>query len=320
MSWQHHARFSLLRPCNRMAEPILPPELEREIFETVALAGTKSIPGLLRVARRVKLWIEPLLYHVVILRNHSRHKLHESYPGQKLFDKTGHTLLPPIALAGAIQRLPSESSFFHSHVRHLFIDCSAYKGSATLDLRRTNMLDACSGATNVMLVDICDPRPLLSGLSQMPLEHLQANLGSLFGNGLHPGPVDFTHPLFRSITHLAIFDNLDKAVTDWTGLALLPHLTHLSFHEDDPNPLFPAVLGACMRLRVLVILLGPYAGYDLSDDGAFAPLLRDERVVVVYDHKTYDGENDWHLGARGSDDYWRRAEKMVGERRLAGGT
>lgn len=36
--------------------PILPLELECEIFEIVASLGTKRIPPLLRVARRVKLW------------------------------------------------------------------------------------------------------------------------------------------------------------------------------------------------------------------------------------------------------------------------
>ncbi|KAJ6479546.1 hypothetical protein C8R47DRAFT_1074614 [Mycena vitilis] len=48
-------------------EPTFSTELEREIFETAALVYPETIPLLLRVARRVLTWIEPLLYRVVIL-------------------------------------------------------------------------------------------------------------------------------------------------------------------------------------------------------------------------------------------------------------
>ncbi|KAF7311851.1 hypothetical protein MIND_00195800 [Mycena indigotica] len=41
----------------------LPPELEREVFETAALLHRGTIPHMLRVARRVLVWIEPYLYH-----------------------------------------------------------------------------------------------------------------------------------------------------------------------------------------------------------------------------------------------------------------
>ncbi|KAJ7131272.1 hypothetical protein C8R44DRAFT_871785 [Mycena epipterygia] len=37
-------------------------ELERKIFELAALSRPKAIPTLMRVAWRVKLWVEPLLY------------------------------------------------------------------------------------------------------------------------------------------------------------------------------------------------------------------------------------------------------------------
>ena len=37
-------------------DPVFPVELEREIFETVALIHKDTIPTLLRVARRVLIW------------------------------------------------------------------------------------------------------------------------------------------------------------------------------------------------------------------------------------------------------------------------
>lgn len=37
--------------------PVFPPELEQEIFETTALMHPREIPTLLRVARRVLIWL-----------------------------------------------------------------------------------------------------------------------------------------------------------------------------------------------------------------------------------------------------------------------
>ncbi|KAJ7840155.1 hypothetical protein B0H13DRAFT_2677051 [Mycena leptocephala] len=45
----------------------LPPELERHIFEICALSRPVMIPKLLLVARRVREWIEPLLYRTMIV-------------------------------------------------------------------------------------------------------------------------------------------------------------------------------------------------------------------------------------------------------------
>ncbi|KAJ7766721.1 hypothetical protein B0H16DRAFT_1882751 [Mycena metata] len=47
------------------AEPALPLDLEREIFETAALLYPGTLPTLLRVSRRVLVWIEPLLYRAL---------------------------------------------------------------------------------------------------------------------------------------------------------------------------------------------------------------------------------------------------------------
>ncbi|KAJ7438923.1 hypothetical protein B0H11DRAFT_2103436 [Mycena galericulata] len=46
-------------------EPRLPSDLEREIFEWTAIAYPRMILHLFRVARRVKLWVEPYLYRLI---------------------------------------------------------------------------------------------------------------------------------------------------------------------------------------------------------------------------------------------------------------
>ncbi|KAJ7921028.1 hypothetical protein B0H13DRAFT_2318784 [Mycena leptocephala] len=48
-------------------DPRFPRELERIIFEIAAHAHTTSIPTLLLAAVRVKDWLEPLLYRVVLV-------------------------------------------------------------------------------------------------------------------------------------------------------------------------------------------------------------------------------------------------------------
>ncbi|KAJ7879703.1 hypothetical protein B0H13DRAFT_1571256, partial [Mycena leptocephala] len=55
--------------------PLLPPELERIIFELAAFVNPASMPSLLLVAPRVKIWIEPLLYETLIItpNNASHH-------------------------------------------------------------------------------------------------------------------------------------------------------------------------------------------------------------------------------------------------------
>ncbi|KAJ6518246.1 hypothetical protein C8R47DRAFT_9392 [Mycena vitilis] len=49
------------------ARPRLPLELERHIFELAALSRPVSIPTMMRVAWRVKTWIEPLLYRTLLI-------------------------------------------------------------------------------------------------------------------------------------------------------------------------------------------------------------------------------------------------------------
>ncbi|KAJ6546090.1 hypothetical protein DFH09DRAFT_1367520 [Mycena vulgaris] len=55
-----------------MSAPRLPMELERYIFELVAHFHPEMTPSLLRVAHRVHLWIEPLLYTVLALTTPAR--------------------------------------------------------------------------------------------------------------------------------------------------------------------------------------------------------------------------------------------------------
>ncbi|KAJ7662194.1 hypothetical protein DFH06DRAFT_1471757 [Mycena polygramma] len=325
--------------------PFLPPDLEREIFDVVASEGMKSIPPLLRVAQRVKLWMEPLLYRVIFLQeDNNPFNLHAQ---QDLFKGTRDVMIPPQALAAAIERLPA--SFFRTHVRHVFLDCRAFtlstlsrdhQAAARLNGRsvedRDALLARCTGAVSMYIISIQDAPSLLACLSRVPLRRLEANLGALFHPVADPipfkfsqfgeggGTIDFSRPMFQHLTHLALAEKVPKErsrrAAEWkAGLASLPCLTHLSFEYRgrEPHPLFLQLLYACACLRVLVILVpddpeGQTVGTALKELG------KHPRLVVMKNHNNRGGANDWHRGVRGLGDFWDRAEKRLEARRLEG--
>ncbi|KAJ7471599.1 hypothetical protein B0H11DRAFT_2282997 [Mycena galericulata] len=177
--------------------PKIPPELERYIFELCALADRSGIPSLLRVAHRVHVWIEPLLYHALVL-DYSQ----------------------PCRLTPADSR---DAAFLASHVKHLNLT-----GPMPHD-QLCALLAACTGTTNLALW-VPTPLPdLLPFLQALTLTRLSADTTHLFGGPLR---VNFAHPALRALTHL---DILAAGFDDWrlsAGLATgLPHLTHLAFRD-----------------------------------------------------------------------------------------
>ncbi|KAF8212858.1 hypothetical protein K438DRAFT_1805181, partial [Mycena galopus ATCC 62051] len=81
-------------------EPSLPSELECIIFEIAALLRPQTIPSLMLIAQRVKHWVEPLLYRVLILSTNKGINTH------------GFPCIPIDVLRSAIARKPPP--FFES--------------------------------------------------------------------------------------------------------------------------------------------------------------------------------------------------------------
>ena len=192
------------------------------------------------------------------------------------------------------------AAFIHDHVRNILF------GGADDSLEESaQALSKCTGAMNVMLY--YDSLPLvLPSLSMMPLLRLSANLGFLFGPR---NTVDFQHPVFERLTHLAIFD-WETAIVLPSGLALMPCLTHLSFTAVWKPEFHTAVLAQCPRLQVLAVLV---IGHSFA---------------VWHEHHTHFSEDartvlisclgllqDWELGTEGGADYWVRAEHSIAKRR-----
>ncbi|KAJ7758957.1 hypothetical protein DFH07DRAFT_1060284 [Mycena maculata] len=126
----------------------------------------------------------------------------------------------------------------------------------------------------------------------------------------------FTTPLFAQIAHLNLVEWHANywAEDGWSGLALLPRLSHLSYDDTLPDRICKGALAYCRLLMVLALV---WSREDLYGFRSIRePFLSDPRFVVV---GIIDYSKDWENGARGGADYWVVAAAHV-ERRRAGET
>ncbi|KAJ7059602.1 hypothetical protein C8F01DRAFT_1370495 [Mycena amicta] len=174
-------------------DPRLPPELEREIFETTARMHPEMRYRLLFVSRRVLIWIEPTLYRTIVFAN--CHRL-----SQLLMAKS--------------------SEFFAKTTRHASVSIGSHAGAGRI-------LEVCAGVTHLALT-VYDDDTLYA-----PFRALQQIRRLTFypGNVLLAATArDPTLPVFASLTHIHLFDNYDHNLASFC--AALPVLTHLAVYGD----------------------------------------------------------------------------------------
>ncbi|KAJ7744069.1 hypothetical protein DFH07DRAFT_963905 [Mycena maculata] len=276
-----HVKPRLMRPL-----PALPLEIEQEIFEWRAISDPSSITVLMRVSRRVRLWVEPYLYRVIMVG---------AWPPYSIMKDD---------ILGVTQSKPA--SFYRDAVRHLYLrEVQEPRFSWSPEVlqlcSRTHNLAAAGGSANPTLIPI---------LLQMDLRRLSLSLGELFGGAER---IDLKHPLFNYITHLDIFDDIPEADTQIVPhIAALPVLTHLCMNNHVPADILRALLSDCPSLNIFVNLWHWYR----TPSGriqARNPPLRDARFVVgVY----RDYAREWEAGARGEEpDFWTIAEDFVAQKR-----
>ncbi|KAJ7267098.1 hypothetical protein C8J57DRAFT_1326611 [Mycena rebaudengoi] len=272
------------------SEPRLPPELERHIFELAATYQPGTITTFLRVARRVLIWLEPLLYRVLFIRTESNLEW------------------APKVISGIRRALQSKPpDFFHNAVRHVMIDSNVDKSAQEFE----GLLEVCTGL--VGLVSTYSHPRLLAILARIQVQRLYIPLEDLFRhlpNDLRHLPNDLTHPMFASVTHLYPFDAPTRMVdSTYLQLPLLPELTHLSL-KYQLRSIVPTVLADLPRLRVLVNIW-PKAARPKAEDVASNPPITDARfVVVVWDASWGNFENE----ARGGKDFWTQADKFIAKK------
>ncbi|KAJ7840074.1 hypothetical protein B0H14DRAFT_3869555 [Mycena olivaceomarginata] len=295
----------VLAPLANDGDPIFPVELEQAIFKITAMIHPTTIPALLRVARRVGIWVLPASPVLAPLADIGD-PIFPVELEQAIFEITAMmhpTTIPALlrvarrvgiwsvlllvvrvsrrdnfngivrALIDGTKSRPAE--LLCTYVRHLTLEslhhCSFYEGRSLLQ-RCRKVIDFSSNLwfTNPSLLPI---------LAEMHLERLSVNLKALFGNL----PIDLNHPLFRSVTHLDMFPI--------EGVAELSRDIALS------------VLRDCPRLELLLVQWQLFEKRDYM--AARTPHVYDIRFVIgLYG----DYWADWEAGARGGADAWCRGD------------
>ncbi|KAJ7256195.1 hypothetical protein B0H12DRAFT_519307 [Mycena haematopus] len=263
-------------------DPLLPPELEREIFESTAHLYPRSIPGLLLVARRVFEWVQPFLYRTIIISPRSQ--------SMSAFLRVTRTT-------------PPNSSFFRNSVQNLFV----YQTPWLVNEARF-ILSSCTGIVDFAMM-AANPS-VLPLLENKRLERLSISVAQLFDNGSILQ--NLTHPLFAHTTHLALFDYTHND-RHWETLALLPALTHLCLHSFVRRSQLLGVLAECKRLQVLVNMhINTEPEWGLADICARLSIHDDPRFVLfTLDVSTHAFSRDWGRGRSGKNDFWAVADAFV---------
>jgi len=241
------------------------------------------IPKLMLVARRVKDWVEPLLYRTMAV---------DYGPILVEYRPIAHRGRPKYtanAILSAIRAKPP--AFFHRAVRHLALFASNADEKSAADSE--TILGVCTGTENLSMLHI--PEAWIPLIASLPLKHLYAEYEPLL-RVLPP-----THAFFSRLTHLELNSSSVDDEMACVALAALPQLTHLSFGHSEAVPIFPRLLQSCLLLRVLVCL------HWAPSLGVHAELARDVRFVVMM--CTYYIE-DWYMGVEHGADYWSRAENL----------
>ncbi|KAF7305415.1 DUF2470 domain-containing protein [Mycena chlorophos] len=236
------------------ADPCFPLELEQLIFEMAAEDRTDLV-RLLTVAKRVNIWLEPILYSILRLIRESNCQAFLHAAASK----------PPSFLVNNIRRLllvPREELF--------------------------PALRMCTKTTHVLLMAAADHNTpageseLLDILGGMDIRCAALRLTSLVPSG-NLSELRGRHPAFLNLSHLEVLDNLRSirhSVIPF--ISNLPSLTHLAFHDSMQPDDVQAILTSCQRLKCLVVLSGSN-GYsrDLSSTMGAALLEKDERLVYT---------------------------------------
>ncbi|KAJ7036785.1 hypothetical protein C8F04DRAFT_465493 [Mycena alexandri] len=261
-----------------MDDPTFPPELEREIFEITALIHPGTIPSLLRVARRVLIWSEPLLFRVVRI------------------DATAHRELLPALLT-------KSPEFVQTAVRHLGL-LDSWTGHSMEQL--LNLLSLCTGVIGFAFAGFYKATAFLPMLSQMRLRHLSLSLDAFDDS------FDLTHAIFASVTHLTLFNMDHERITEAIKHIPKLRLTHVSLIINIPRDSVMAVLSKCPRLELFLILWPKQAAGVNVYGLAGLPYVYDVRFVIGC-YSDYWG--DWEAGAKGYPNLWSQGDDFVARKR-----
>ncbi|KAJ7213795.1 hypothetical protein C8J57DRAFT_1483330 [Mycena rebaudengoi] len=148
---------------------------------------------------------------------------------------------------------------------------------------------------------------MVPALEAMQLRRLSVVLLDL----VESSPVDPSRPLFRTLTHLDLWDSDTEFLTG-LPFAQLPALTHLSISNlhTENSPFIVSTLRDCTRLCVLVSMqTGPF-----EPDNETHHSVDDLRFVLMW-LSNDEYIEDWKVGVDGGKDFWVREELFVAKRK-----
>ncbi|KAJ6559826.1 hypothetical protein B0H19DRAFT_1145877 [Mycena capillaripes] len=274
--------MTLKVPPEPTMHPALPPELQCHIFELAALSRPVSIPKLMRVAKRVKHWVEPLLYRTLVF--------------DSAIDEIPRCSLETLLLISRTK----PASFLHA-VRNVM---GIYLGPEEIH----TIIRLCPCIHNLFAYS-----ELHSSTHPMPPEFYLLPLRQLFCylTDIFRAPEAPTHPLFSRITHLDVFHWLtesdDQALARWARLGELPSLTHLALNDGTSLAVCVRLLAVCKFLCALLVL-----GDSLMPSSAEVELLADSPHFVIMEVRDYVA--DWQRGVLTGNDYWTRADAFIAKK------
>ncbi|TFK61831.1 hypothetical protein BDN72DRAFT_423301 [Pluteus cervinus] len=270
-----------------LEEPRFPPEIERSIFEYAASFERLDIPTLMRVAQRVRIWVEPILYLTIITT---------ARPGWERFN-------PPF----------EELERYSRHVKYLLIwrktdsaKITAYLMKCAQGLESLAIwYPICQTPWQEFVGSFRDLRRLAVRLSMLPEKKTAEGVGT--------GVCDFEkEEVFKRITH---FELLDLPRT-WTSISGLKACTNIEYFgvtdeaEDGQPPqraeeVVGDLLAHCGFMKV-VLVHDPKVEFKSED----------ERVVFC-GMEWYEYLKDFVDQAEGRWNFWDKAEEMVNLRRAS---
>ncbi|KAJ6453710.1 hypothetical protein C8R45DRAFT_630365 [Mycena sanguinolenta] len=271
------------------SESRLPFELERVIFETAAREWPPMIPTTMLVAWRVKHWIERLLYRIV----HVSSAL------------TQRRIFPVVPVDVLLTAIANQQASLLGAVEYLFLEDLPASHSSTI---LGSIFSACPRITHLFsMVSLRSNLHTLSSLDR--LQHLALDTQTLF-SAEH---FDFTHALFRNVTHLQLLQRVYAGTSRYSSLAAIPNLTHISFNSATLAVRLHALLETLPRLQCIVVL-SAVSSYDRARDLSRLEALAvsDERFVHIDQN---DPHTDWYNSAMGGRNFWDLAEEFLAARR-----
>ncbi|KAJ6532651.1 hypothetical protein B0H19DRAFT_1383985 [Mycena capillaripes] len=255
------------------------------------------------VTWRVKEWVEPLLFRVVL----------QCYP--MLARLNSLPALKTNSLVAEIARKPAE--FFPNSVKYMFLDATADPSSVEA------ILAACSQVTNLLVESKLQSEPGIQ--TYMPalgnlqcLQYLWIVIGALLE---HPA-IDVPHPAFRNVTHLGLHDSSmeETLIEDLCAHhAYIPRLTHIALNLPshmaalycglDKNP-------ALNHRLECIVFLSPQSWWNIPPDIPDAALDDDRFVCIIQEtnHRV-----NWLNGITRDGDYWAFATAFIAYRRESEG-